>query len=111
MKLNRQILRKIILSEIKLLKEGAGTPKAVNGLLDVGGKKYQLSKGWYGDLNLKSIDILPDGSAKVVITKGPATREGVVSKKQVEKIVSNGKLGKEFIINTEEGEITAKPKS
>lgn len=107
MKLNRRVLRKMILNEIKMLNENV-KPKADDGLLVVGNKKFQLSKGVV-NLSLASLKINEeDGSADVVIKKGFVTMgSGKVSAKQVDKIVNNATSKNKFTIETEQGNLTA----
>lgn len=105
MELNRKILRKMILNEIKMLNENI-QPQAIKGLLVVGDKKFQLSKGI--NLNLSSLKMKSDGSADVVIKKGFMTMgKGNVGADIVSKIVNDAQNKNEFTIQTDQGELTA----
>lgn len=106
MKLNRQTLRKMILNEIKMLNENV-KPAAAKGKLVVGNKKFQLSKGVV-NLSLSSLDVKTNGSADVVIKKGPITMgKGNVSSDVVSKIVNDAQNKDKFTIQTDQGELIA----
>ena len=107
MNLNKKVLRRMILKEIKLLSESV-IPTAIDNNLSVGGKLFKLSKGPM-PLKLVLLKMNPNGSANVIIKAGFIKKTGTVSKEQVNDIVVNALQGNEFTIQAGENILTATP--
>ena len=68
MKLNRQLLRKMILNEIKALNEGfkAGEISASSGKIVFGNFTYQVKTSGF-ELPVRKLKVLPDGAVSVTV--------------------------------------------
>ena len=68
MKLNRQLLRKMILNEIKTLNEGfkAGEISAQGGKILFGNFAYQVKTSGF-ELPVRKLKVLPSGAVSVTV--------------------------------------------